>query len=351
MSRALWIAPGACLPLVLGCGMVAAPQPPSLKLPEPVVNLAAQRVGNQVNLRWTMPKRTTDNLPLEGGQKAEICRQLASGPCAKVAQITVAPEVEATFTDTLPAGLLSGPPRPLTYVVELENRAGRSAGPSNRALAAAGAAPPKIANLEARAKPNGIELSWNSQGGEETVRIHRVLVTSAKQQKPPRPKSVVPVEQTLGFSGQDQGGVLDPDAALDHVYTYTVRRVAKATLEGRTVEMDGTPSESVTINARDVFPPAVPQGLQAVADPESHAIDLSWQPDSETDLAGYIIYRREEGSSAAPVRISGAPQPAPSFRDLKAEPGHTYQYSVSAVDKDGNESARSAEVREGLPRQ
>lgn len=334
--------------MVLGCGMVAAPQPPSLKLPEPVADLTAQRVGNQVDLRWTMPKRTTDNLLLQGGQRAEICRQVANGPCGKVGQITTAPAVEATFTDTLPPELLSGASQPLTYVIELENDAGRSAGPSNRALTATGAAPPKIVNFQARAQSNGIVLNWNPTGGEETVRIHRMLVTSTK---PTDQTTAVPSKQTLEFKGKDEGSALDPEAALDHVYTYTAQRVAKVTLEGHSVEMDGAPSEPVTIHARDVFPPAVPQGLQVVADAEAHAIDLSWQPDSEADLAGYIIYRREEGSSAAPVRISGAAEPAPSFRDVKAEPGHTYEYSVSAVDKDGNESARSPEVQETLPQQ
>lgn len=329
--------------------MVAAPQPPSLKLPEPVTNLTVQRVGNQIDLRWTMPKRTTDNVLLEGGQTAEIWRRAGSGESEKVGRVTLAPAVEASFADVLPAPLLSGAPRPLTYVVELENHAGRSAGPSNAAYTAAGTAPAKIANLQARAQSDGIELNWAPTDGIETVRIHRVLV----EEKPPAKegrKPQVPAEQVLEFTGEDRGMVLDQDAALDHVYAYTVQRVAKIALGNRNVEVDSAPSEPVTVNARDVFPPAVPQGLQAVADSDAHAIDLSWQPDSDADLAGYIVYRRKAGSGAVPVRISGA-EPDPSFRDMKAEPGYEYEYSVSAVDKDGNESARSAEIQEGLPQQ
>lgn len=338
------------LSLIAGCGMVAAPQPPSLKLPEPVTNLTAQRVGNRVDLRWTMPKRDTDNVLLQGGQTAEICRGAGSEKCEKVGRVVLAPQVEGTFADVLPPALLSGAPRPLTYVVELENHAGRSAGPSNTAYTAAGTVPATLANLQARAQSDGIELNWTPMGGVETVRIRRVLVektaTPKEGHKPP-----APVEQTLEFTGEDKGVVLDQGAALDHVYTYTVQRVANATLENKNVEMDSTPSEPVTVNARDVFPPAVPQGLQAVADPEAHTIDLSWQPDSDADLAGYIVYRRDAESGAAPVRISGAAEPGPSFRDMKAEPGHEYRYSVSAVDKDGNESARSVEAQERLPQQ
>jgi fibronectin type 3 domain-containing protein len=122
-------------------------------------------------------------------------------------------------------------------------------------------------------------------------------------------------------------------------------------LQGHPVEVAGEPGKTITIDARDVFPPATPAGLQTVADAEAHVIDLSWQPDTEPDLAGYMVYRREAGSGAPPVRISSPAQLAPSFRDTSTLPGHAYEYSVSAVDRDGNESPRSAEVEETLPQQ
>jgi len=327
--------------------MVAAPQPPSLKLPEPVTDLTAQRTGNQVTLHWTMPKRATDGVLLVGEQRAEVCRHLNGGRCELVVSLLPAPQSAASYTDHLPGSLASGPLRPLTYTVELENHAGQSAGPSNAAATAAGAAPVQIADLRAQAQSDGILLTWTQTGGNETVRLDRKLV-----EKPGAAKSTTPPpEQTLEFTGQDEGLVLDRDAQLDHAYTYMLQRIAKLTFGGKSVEVESAPSESITINARDVFPPAVPEGLQAVADPEGHAIDLSWQPDTEADLAGYSVYRREAGSNAAPVRISAQGQAAPSYRDVTAQPGHSYAYSVSAIDHDGNESRRSAEVEESLPQQ
>lgn len=326
--------------------MVAAPQPPSLKLPEPVADLTAQRTGNLVTLGWTMPKRATDKVLLVGDQKVEVCRRVDSEPCATIGDMRFAPLATATFTDRLPGPLASGAPRLLTYTIELENHAGRTAGPSNVAVTAAGAAPEEVADLRARAQADGIMLSWTPVSGDEIVRIKRELV-----QKSGAEKSSVPVEQTLEYSGKDAGGVVDRDAALDHTYTYGAQRIARRTMQGQSIEVASAPSESITIDARDVFPPVTPEGLQAVADPEARAIDLSWQPDTESDLAGYMIYRREAGSSAAPVRISPAAQPAPTFRDVNVLPGHNYEYSVSAVDHDGNESPRSAEVEESLPQQ
>jgi hypothetical protein len=338
--------------LLAGCGMIAAPQPPSLKLPDPVTDLTAQRTGNEVTLHWTMPKRTTDKVLLKGNQKVRVCRRLDTDPCTDVGDVLFAPQKPADFTDHLSAALTSGPSRPLNYTVELENHAGRTAGPSNTAITIAGAAPSVVADLQAQVQPDGIVLSWtptNPSGlsdKDQMIRIERKLL-----QPSGAPKTTVPLEQTLEYSGPDQGHILDRDAALDHVYTYTVQRIAKLMLQDKSFEVASAPSATVTINARNVFPPAVPVGLQAIADPEARAIDLSWQPNTEADLAGYTVYRREAGSSAAPDRLSQPAQAAPSFRDTNVQPGHTYEYSVSALDHDGNESARSPEVEESLPQQ
>ena len=108
--------------------MVSAPQPPSLKLPEPVTDLTAQRTGNQVALHWTMPKRATDKVPLVGDQKVQICRRVDSGPCVIAGNLLLAPSASASFTDPLPGALVSGPPVPLVYTVELDDHPGRDAG-------------------------------------------------------------------------------------------------------------------------------------------------------------------------------------------------------------------------------
>jgi fibronectin type 3 domain-containing protein len=97
----------------------------------------------------------------------------------------------------------------------------------------------------------------------------------------------------------------------------------------------------------------VPTGLAAVASLGANggetAIDLSWQPDTEADVAGYVVYRREGDGEWE--RISPAePVVGPAFRDTHVQQGHTYRYAVSAVDQGGHESARSEEARESVPR-
>jgi fibronectin type 3 domain-containing protein len=108
----------------------------------------------------------------------------------------------------------------------------------------------------------------------------------------------------------------------------------------------------VQLEAKDIFPPAVPTGLAAVASAGENgsetAIDLSWQPVTENDLAGYAVYRREgEGEWQ---RISPAPpQVPPAFHDPQVQPGRTYRYAVTAIDQGGHESARSVAAEETVP--
>jgi fibronectin type 3 domain-containing protein len=82
--------------------------------------------------------------------------------------------------------------------------------------------------------------------------------------------------------------------------------------------------------------------------PEQHSIDLSWQPDTEPDLAGYVVYRSSDGTGWE--RISGpVPVNGPAYRDTTVEKNHVYRYAVSAIDQTGHESKRSSDARQSTP--
>ena len=97
---ALAIGAGAFVALT-GCGLPAAPQPPSLELPEPVTDLTALRTGDQVALTWTMPKRDTSKVMLKGDVTARVCRREANAACATIATLQFAPGANATINDAL----------------------------------------------------------------------------------------------------------------------------------------------------------------------------------------------------------------------------------------------------------
>jgi hypothetical protein len=91
-----------------GCGTPGAPSPPSLNLPDAVDNLSATRTGGQVALAWTMPKKNTDKLLIEGNIAVHICRQEAHGPCAPAGELQLGPGAEGSFTDMLPMAQAAG---------------------------------------------------------------------------------------------------------------------------------------------------------------------------------------------------------------------------------------------------
>ncbi|HEU5352589.1 MAG TPA: hypothetical protein VFU55_13420 [Terracidiphilus sp.] len=360
-KRGLRIAAEAALASVLavlaaGCGTPGAPQPPSLRLPQRVADLAAVRTGDQVTLTWTMPQRNTDKLLLKGPVDVYICRAEAAEPCVEAGHDQMlAPGSNASYVDALPQPLTQGTPRLLCYTVELKNHSGRSAGPSSAAMVLAGEAPPAIDQLNAEVHPDGVELAWSPAGSDVPVRLVRTLLTPPKAHAKPGSltPSAEPREVSLLVDSETAGGrALDKTARFGETYTYRAQRVARVTADGQTLELAGALSPPVTVNVADVFPPAVPRGLVAVATaPENGVaafIDLSWRPNIEPDLAGYAVYRRED--SSAWQRISpAAPIAGPAFHDAHVQPGENYHYAVTAIDQSGRESARSAEAEETVP--
>jgi hypothetical protein len=351
--------------LLSGCGFPGAPLPPSLNLPDPVTDLAAVRTGNRVLLTWTMPKRDTDKVLLKKAIAVRVCRrQSAAELCMTAGSLTVAPVITGAFTDTLPPELAAGPPRTLTYFVELLNKRGRSAGLSNAATVLAGEAPAAVTGLSAEVRKDGVVLRWTPGPPEPfptVVRLRRTLLTppAAKPQNAPAEGLLAPppepVEQNLLVeSGEVRGRALDANIHFGETYAYRVQRLARLTVDGKTLELDGPLSAPVRVEALDVFPPAVPTGLAAVATPAENgappSIDLSWQPGAEVDLAGYIVYRRVGAGQWQ--RIS-PPQPVvgSGFHDAGVQAGHTYEYTVSAIGQNGHESARSAPAQETVPEQ
>lgn len=351
----------ACIAFT-GCGMPAAPQPPSLNLPQPVSDLNATRTGDEVALAWTMPQRDTSKVLLKSAVTARICRREgATSPCAHVADVPFAPGAQAAFKETLPPALAAGPPRPLSYFVELMNNRGRSAGLSNAATVLAGHAPAAVVGLNAEMRKDGVVLRWNP-GPEEPysteVRLERTLLTQPAKKPAQGPLASRPeaVKQNLLVPASEaQGRAIDKDIRFGNTYEYRAQRIARVTADGNALELDGPFSEPVKIEVQDVFPPAIPEGLAAVATPAANggaaAIDLSWQPDAEADVAGYAVYRREAGQGeSAWQRVSPAqPVVGPGFHDANVQPGKSYEYAVTAIGLNGKESGRSEVAQETVP--
>lgn len=102
---------------------------------------------------------------------------------------------------------------------------------------------------------------------------------------------------------------------------------------------EGNNIESVPLIIANPIP-SVPTSLTFY--PNGNSVDLSWNANSEGDLASYNLYRGLEPGSLSLLQNINQPQTYYSDSDL--ESGKTYYYAISAVDNDGNESSLSAWV-------
>ena len=347
-----------CL-LMASCAQTGPPIPPSLELPKAVTDLRASRKGHSVTLAWTEPERTTDRRTVRYLGPTLVCRTLESelNVCGTaMAQVPPAPKRPVsssgpgntqTYIDKLPETLLEqNPTADLTYGVEVLNEDKRSAGLSNRVHVPAVPTLPPPPDFAAQLTGDGVALSWTSPGEtswmpdvQHRYRIYRRDEAGGK-------------DAIAGEVPVDQAGVvhfLDSGLEWERAYLYRVTVISIVNRSGAEEQVEGEDSPPVRIVAHDVFPPAVPAGLQAVYSGEGQQpfVDLIWAPVTNADLAGYNVYRREENTSA--VKLNSGLVKSPAYRDSAIAAGKTYWYSVSAVDVRGNESARSEEASETAP--
>jgi len=336
-----------------GCGTPGAPLPPSLQLPKPVEDLKAVRRGDKVYLTWTAPNATTDEGGIRVRGKIEICRQLVLGApqtpsCRdKAGELPLPPsntkqDRRQTFTDDISALVHSNDPRDiLTYNVITENNRGKTAGPSNPVVVFLAPSVPPVSDLRAESEADAIHLRWTPPAQPPSHRLRTEYSVRIERKTDDAPPA------TLGDVPLTQGEFRDPNFTWEQPYTYSVAGVTKVlSRDGKQLyEFEGEPSQPVTITPHDIFPPAVPEGLQAVY--SNGFVDLTWHPVTDHDISGYNVYREQQ-------KLNDKPVVSPAFRDGRLQgvaPGTELHYTVTTVDGRGNESAHSQPATETVPRQ
>jgi fibronectin type 3 domain-containing protein len=353
--------------LAAGCGAPGEPTPPAPKVPVRITDLTAQQTGDAVQLTFTLPAKTVSGERLteppaieilrgavkpDGSPDSKSFRIIETIPGALVGEYRAADKIQ--ILDRIsPEDLRSYPGGAFAYHVRTRASRKHASADSNSVIVTIRPVPERITSLHASVTEPAIELSWSGPTRTATgdplpaiseYRIYRGEIDTASADAAAKDLAHAKWISPLAFlASSATTSYRDTTFDFGKTYVYTVRTVIPA--DGGTIESaDSVPA---IVTPADIYPPAVPQGLvAAVVTPDPNArpeVDLSWSINTETDLAGYHVYRSEREGTPGQL-LTPDLLLSPAYRDTSVQPGHRYWYSVTAVDRSGNESAPSAPV-------
>jgi hypothetical protein len=334
------------------CGAPGDPTPPRPPVPVAVSDLAARQSGESVVLTFTLPVRTTEGEILAEPPDVEIFRGFAGTKIEHVYTIpgalveTYLGEGRMRFVDPLkPADLARGT---VFYRVRTRASPRRASADSNEAAVRVLPVPERIRAVRARVTESAVELEWDAPAESPAgYRVYRGELEPGAAL--PAELSPAALKSPLALLGPAAAPAFrDTSFEFGRAYVYVVRSVAQAGPDSA----ESADSEPVVVTPRDTFAPAPPENLVAVYVPPSEGapaeIELSWSIGAESDLAGYRVYR-VAGAGTPPELLNRELLRLPTFRDTSIAGGERYRYTVTAVDRAGNESPHSAPATADVP--
>lgn len=338
-----------------GCGKRKPPLPPVETVAQRVEIKGSQR-GNKILISWTMAARNASGSSVLNISRVDIYR--LTEPVTTTSNITedefasrstliaTVPVTDAdfalkqmTFTDTLS---FAGQPARIRYAIRFANASGQKAGYSNFLVIEPTAKVAEAAkNLSSTVTQNSIEIRWNppTRNIDDSVpaNILGFNIYRVDDKTPAKLLNNSPV------TGSEFG---DVNFEFEKNYSYFVRTVS---LGANGEPLESADSEVIKILAKDTFPPAAPAAITIAASPNT--ISIFFATNTENDIAGYNVYRsidkdlpKSEWQLLTPQMLA-----TNTFQDTNVEPGKTYFYYLTAVDKFGNVSERSETVSETVP--
>lgn len=135
------------------------------------------------------------------------------------------------------------------------------------------------------------------------------------------------------------------------IFNDTASRVGVLYYKVSTVDTCGNEAFSFieTAEIRDVFPPATPTKVICKAD--TGKITIQWQPNTESDLQGYLVYRTVNKNDAAKfLLLNKKPVKTNTYVDiLPKEAKNKFFYKVVAIDTSSNRSNYSSFAVTSMP--
>jgi hypothetical protein len=309
--------------LLPSCGYVGEPLPPALNIASTITDLRVVQYGDRLVVGFTIPPLTTEGLVLKNVAGIE----LRAGPTNEPFE----PDSWARSARNLPVEAREPGPvhaefpiaefvgKQVVIGVRIVNERGRASGWSNLVALHVVPAVPAPAEVVAESAPQGARVTWKSP--ESAFRVYR---------QGPDDKTPVPI------ANPDKPEFLDTSAQFGTRYEYLVQAIRG--------QAESEISAPAGVTPRDVFAPALPAGLSAVAGLGS--VELVWERNTEPDLKGYRVYRAAEGRE---FEVLAEFVDSPAYSDRQVESGKRYRYAIRAVDLAGNESTMTASVEITAP--
>ena len=327
-----------------GCGKKGSPLAPESTNPAPVSDLRAWPREGAILLGWSVPTKNTDGSKLEDLLGFKVFRQSRPLDLPHCPDCSLDFKVVAEIDVDYPRGARVEGGRVLwqdpsvrpqweyTYFVLAYNFYKSSSPESNRAKVFWDEAPPAPGEVRIKSEDRALEITWkfSSPPGKELAEslgfnLYRRMEGERFGLFPLNPQ---PLKELRFVDGGLENG---------RRYDYEVRAVRN--FQGTLIE---GPASAIARGIPEKQSPASPPtGLFAVF--QEKGVALRWNENPEPDIAGYDIYRREEGEKIF-RKINTQLIKEPYFLDPTANPQESYAYRLRAVDSSGKESDFSQEA-------
>ncbi|MCL4558101.1 MAG: hypothetical protein M1491_05655 [Deltaproteobacteria bacterium] len=318
------------------CGLKASPVPYPLAKPVAINDLTALARGNGVMLSWTIPDKNTDGTALKDIKGFNLVRSaipikdIDTGKKEVYKQWRYDYRPGERYT-TVKDMDLNYRVR-YSYLVFTVTKNDIVSDSSNTAVVSWDKPFLKPSGIRAKSGDHFVELSWLSPTAYiDGSRINKTVYYNVYRSPKMGDFPLFPINPAL-ISGTTY---IDGDLKNDVPYFYEVTSVSKV----HDTPIESVPSSQIIAVPADLVSPARPYGVSAA--PLNGGIALSWEPNTESNVMGYYVYR-ESGNGKGFVRVNARPISGTTYVDTGARTGYT-TYHITAVDdsRQHNESAPS----------